>query len=244
MPIKLIGKTAPLPGEIKRMVDDGFGELELYMKEDFLTDRHLKFLSDARRSDGVKFYSIHTPHSGPEKFIDVLKATRDFAAKGKIKVVVVHSSYVNVFSDKVLKSLGKNTFPENGHGHNLPFLEKIFKKKVKITFDMAHFYVASISSGRDYYEDLETIFKKYSKFIGHLHIADCTERFVGERFPVTELESYDTNIGDGEIDFFKAMKIVSKYYKGTATIEVDTDRQWKDAQKLKRILSFKPRTRA
>lgn len=244
MAIKLIGKTAPLPGEIKRMVDDGFQSLELYMREEFLTDRHMKFLSDASRDYGVSFYSVHTPHSKPENFIEILRETQRFALKGKIKVVVVHSSHVDVFSDEVLSNLGDRSFPENGHGHNLPFLEKVFKKGVRITFDMAHFYVASVSSGRDYYDDLETIFKKYGRYIGHLHIADCTERFVGEKFPVGELESYDTGVGDGEIDFFKAMKTVSKYYKGTAVVEVPTERQWKDTQKLKRIISFRPRTAA
>jgi len=242
MAIELIGKTAPIPVEIRKTADDGFRKIELYMREDFLDDRHVKFLADAKREFGMKFYSIHTPHSEPDNFIDVMGRTRDFAKKAGIPVIVVHSSHVNVFSKNVLDNLSGKMFPENGYMTPLPFLEKFLKRGLKICLDVGHLYVASVTSGRDYYEDLETIFKKYGKNIGHVHIADVSEGFAGKK-NLKETDCYDTNVGDGQIDFFKVMSILSKYYKGVAVVEVDADRQLSDMEKLQKILSQFPRRR-
>lgn len=244
MALELIGKTAPLPGELRRAADDGFKKIELYMREEFLTDRHLKFLSDAKRDLGMEFYSIHTPHSKPAVFLNVLKKTKDFARKAGIPLIVVHSEFTDVFSEKVIKSLEKNTFPENGYDHSILFLEKMFKRGVKICFDVAHFYVATISMGRNYYDDLDKLFSKHSKNIAHVHFADATEGFAGKKPPISNTDTYDTNIGDGEIDFFQVVPIIKKHYNGVAVVETDTDRQLKDLEKLQKVMSATPRRKS
>lgn len=232
MALEFIGKVSPLPGEIQKAVDDGFKKCELYMREEFLTDRHLKFLSDATRESGIKFYSIHTPHSKPDNFLEVLERTKEFARRASIPVIVVHSSLVNELSKKILEKLEGKMFVENELNYDLPFLEKIFKKGVRICLDTSHFYTASRRAGRDFYEDLGTLFKKNAKFIGHMHIADADE------------DGRDVDIGDGEIDFFKVMPIVSKYYKGVAVVETAVNRQLKDSQKLKKIMSESSRRKS
>lgn len=244
MAIELIGKTAPIPRELDKTIEDGFKKVELYMTEDFLTERHLKFLSDAKRESGIEFYSIHTPHSPEKNFLKILEKTKWFAEQAGIKVIVVHSEHVNVFSQKVLGRLGGDMFVENGHNHNLPFLEKIFKKGANICFDMAHFYVASLSSGRDYYDDVEVLFRKHSSSIGHVHIADATEDFAGQKLPISETVNYDTSVGEGEIDFFKALPPILKYYSGVAVVEVGGEKQLEDIRKLEKIISGIPRRKA
>jgi sugar phosphate isomerase/epimerase len=239
--MELIGKTAPLPGELQRAHEDGFDKIELYMKEEFLTPRHLKFLADAKRENGMEYYSIHTPHSKPEHFMDTLEKTKDFARAADIPVIVVHSQFVDVFSSKVLDSLEKGMFVENGYDHEITFLEKQVKKGVKICFDTAHFYVGSVSFGRDYYEDLEIFFKKNSKMVGHMHFSDAVAGFVGKKPPISNLESYDVSVGDGDIDFPKAVPILAKHYKGVAVVEVDVKRQRRDMDKIQKILSLKAR---
>lgn len=239
--MELIGKTAPLPGDLQRSHEDGFDKIELYMREEFLTPRHLKFLKDARRENGTEYYSIHTPHSRPEHFMDSLQKTRDFARAADIPVIVVHSQFVDVFSEKVLDSLEKGMFVENGYEHNIEFLERQFKKGIKICFDTAHFYVGSVSFGRDYYEDLERLFEKNAKMVGHLHFSDVVAGFVGKKPPISSLEDYDVAVGDGDIDFLKAVPIMSRRYRGVAVVEVDVKRQRRDMDKLQKILSMKAR---
>lgn len=242
MTLELIGKTAPLPGEMQKTFEDGIQKVELYMKEEFLDSNHLKFISDAKRDLGMEFYSIHTPHSKPKDFPRILKSTVGFAKSAKIPVIVVHSAYVDVFSEGVRRMLRGKMFPENGHTHNLPFLENVMKKGTKICFDTAHFYFASLASGRDYYEDVESLLGENSDTIGHMHIADCMGGFVGKK--VNEIDNYDASIGDGEIDFLKLMKIISKNYDGVAVVEVKVERQPADMEKLREILSFKTRRTA
>ncbi len=225
MALELIGKTAPLPGELQRIADDGFKKIELYMKEEFLTDRHLKFLADAKRESRLEVYSMHTPHSKPEVFVEILEKSKDFAKRANIPVIVVHSSLVNELTKEILERVEGKMFIENEINYDLPFLEKIFKKGIKICFDTSHFYTASRKNGRDFYDDLEVLFKKYAKFIGHMHIADADE------------DGKDVSIGDGEIDFFKIMPVIAKYYKGVAVVEVDIERQFSDMKKLQKILS-------
>lgn len=239
MALDLIGKAAPLPEELEKAERNGFKKIELYMKEEFLTDGHLKFLSDAKRKFGMEFYSIHTPHSEPKVFLETLRKTDEFAKKAGIPVIVVHSSFTNVFSDEVIGNLGKNMFVENGHRHNLPMLQEFFERGVRICFDTAHFYVAALSTGRDYYEDTETLLRDHGGSIGHLHIADSSDRFDGTEAPVSELLSCDESIGDGAIDFAKVMPVIEKYYDGVAVVEVKVDRQRADVDKLRKILSSK-----
>ncbi|MBI4894543.1 MAG: sugar phosphate isomerase/epimerase [Candidatus Aenigmarchaeota archaeon] len=239
--MELIGKTAPLPGDLRRSHEDGFDKIELYMREEFLTPRHLKFLKDARRENGMEYYSIHTPHSRPEHFMNTLEKTKDFARAADIPVIVVHSQFVDVFSRGVLDAMEKNMFVENGYEHNLTFLEKQFKNGVKICFDTAHFYVGSVSFGRDYYEDLDRLFGKNSKKVGHLHFGDVTSDFVGKKPPISSLNDYDVAVGDGDIDFLKAIPIMARRYKGVAVVEVDVKRQRRDMDKIQKILSLKAR---
>jgi len=241
--MELIGKTAPLPGDLQRAHDEGFDKIELYMREEFLTRRHLKFLADARRENGMEYYSIHTPHSKPEHFMDTLEKTKDFARAADIPVIVVHSQFVDVFSRKVADKMEENMFVENGYEHDLPFLERQFKKGVKICFDTAHFYVGSVSFGRDYYADLERLFAKNSKKIGHLHFGDVTSDFLGKKPPISSLNDYDVAVGDGDIDFPKAVPILDRHYKGVAVVEVDVKRQRRDMDKIQKILSAAPRRR-
>lgn len=236
MALEFIGKVSPLPGEIQKAVDDGFKKCELYMREEFLTDRHLKFLSDATRESGIKFYSIHTPHSNPKIFPKILDETKDFAKRAGIPVIVVHSNQVNELSKKILSRIEDGIFIENELNYDLPFLEKIFKRGIKICFDVSHFYTASMRSRRDYYKDLETLFKKRAKFIGHLHLADAGENVISDH--------NDVDIGDGEIDFFKVMPVISRYYSGVAVVEVSTARQLKDKEKLEKIMSQTSRRKA
>lgn len=242
MALELIGKTAPLPGDLERAAEDGLKKIELYLREEFLTDRHLKFLSDARRDHGMSYYSVHTPHSDPGVFQEVLRRTGEFASGAGAKVVVVHSSQVDVFSGPVLAALKPGMFPENGLRHDLPFLERIFKRGVRICFDTAHFYVASMGSGRDYYEDVRTLFERHAKMIGHVHIADATGDFIGKP-RIDAKESYDANIEEGEIDFIELMPVLKRHYKGVAVVEVDNARQAGDIEKIRKILSG-PRRRA
>jgi sugar phosphate isomerase/epimerase len=235
--MELIGKTAPLPGDLRRAYEDGFDKVELYMREEFLTPRHLKFLSDAKMEFGMEFYSIHTPHSKPDRFFDTVRQTKEFAAKAGIKIIVVHSSFVNSFSPQVLKICKGNLLPENSYIHNLPVMEKALKKGQKICLDTSHLFVSSLSTGRDYYNDLEALLKKYGRQVGHVHICDATEDFIGKK--VDDTKNFCTDIGDGEIDFFKVVPILKKYYDGVAVIE--TWQQARDLDRIKKIMSFRPR---
>lgn len=234
--MELIGKTAPLPGDLRRAHEDGFDKIELYMKEEFLTPRHLKFLSDAEREFGMEFYSIHTPHSKPDRFFDSVKRTKEFADEVGIKIVVVHSSFMDGFSPQVLKICKGNLLPENSYIHNLPTLERALKRGQDICLDTSHLFVSSLSTGRDYYADLETLLKKYGRHVRHVHICDATEEFVGSK--VDDSKDYCTDIGDGEIDFFKVVPLLQRHYKGVAVIE--TWRQAKDADRIRKIMSLKP----
>jgi len=234
--MQLIGKAAPLPGKLRRAHEEGFDRIELYMKEEFLTSRHLKFLLDARKEFGMEFYSVHTPHSKPDRFFDSVGKTKKFAETIGAEVVVVHSSFMDSFSPQVMKICKGNLLPENSYIHNLPTIEKVLKRGQSICLDTSHLFVSSISTGRDYYADLETLLKKYGRLVGHVHICDATKDFVGRK--VDDTKNFCADIGDGAIDFFKVVPLLQIHYKGVAVVE--TWRQASDTDRIKRIMSLRP----
>lgn len=229
MAIEFIGKVSP--EEVEDGVKDGFKKLELYTTEKHMNEETIKKLKDAKKKFGVEFYSIHTPHSEEHRFFNSLDMTKSIADEVGIKIIVVHSAMVDVFSKKVLDYIKNDPrmLPENGKMvnwivHDLAYLERIFSSGLKICFDIAHFYASCRESKKDFYKDLETLMKEHASSIGHLHLCDTDE--------IDE----DVAISDGEIDFYEAMKPISKYYNGVAVIEVKREGQAKSLRTLNTIM--------
>ena len=241
MSFELIGKCSPTPDKIKQVVDFGFKKTELYMREEYFTDEYLKNIEDAKKEFGLEFYSVHTPHSKSENFKETIRKTKEFADKAGRPVIVIHSSYVNNFLNGFWKDMEPNMFIENTYNvycegeNSLPEMEEALKDGAKICLDVAHLWVCSLRSKRNFYSDLETILRDYANNIGHIHIGDGAEGQKGLHNREDFMD--DVNFQDGSIDFFTVMSLIKKYYKGKAIcMETKPESQGRDKERYERLM--------
>lgn len=225
------------------MVKDGFRKAELYVTEEMLSQEFIDEVNRASDSDGVEFYSIHTPHSKPDAFPKSVEKTKWFADQIGAKIVVMHSMFVDVLSDDVLRMAGDGVVPENSYWPDkinaLPAIERVLDRDVKMCIDVAHLFISSVRAKRNFYSDLETIFKKHGDRVAHLHLCDSGEDFYSD-FD----RNNDLPIEEGVMDWFTTMEIVKKGYDGVAVVETPRERQLSNMKRLQQIMGMITRTEA
>jgi len=228
MSLKLAGKIAPNMDDIKRIIYQGFDTFEIHLEEKHLDniDESVRLLLDAKKKFKINFISAHTPHTPRVDFY--LERTKEMAKKVEIPIVLFHGSFIgDMFAEEILRKVTKGMIIENGSDnavHDLDAIKSVIKRGINICFDIAHFHFDCERSERDFYKDLEILFKNWSTGIKLIHYNDCKK------------EQDNLAVGDGVINHKKALSIISKYYSGTMILEVPPEKQGESREIVERIL--------
>ena len=228
MSLKLAGKIAPRTDAIDTIPSRGFDTFEIYLAKQHLDNiqETIRLLKDAKKKYKISFLSVHTPHNPDIDFY--LEKTKELAKEVGVKMIVFHNLHIgNMFSEDILEKVTEGMIVENGSDdaiHDVRSIEGVINKGISICFDIAHFCFDCERSGRDFYRDLEELFKSCSTGIKLIHYNDCKG------------SQDNLAIGDGAINHKKALSIISKYYSGTLVLEVPPERQSESREIVEKIL--------
>jgi len=218
--IKLAGKFPPDMKDIEERIAQGLDTFEIY-----LLGSHLD-----RLGESAEILSVHTPHEKNVEFY--FERTKELAKKVGIPIIVFHNKFVDMFDEEIVEKIMKSKdssfdiIVENGGMvfHTLEDIEDVMGRGMQICFDIAHFWMNYEKTGKDFYNDLEVLFKKHSEKIELIHYADSAG------------SSDNLAVGEGAINHKKALSIISKYYSGTMILEVPPEKQGESKKIVEKFL--------
>jgi sugar phosphate isomerase/epimerase len=220
-PEDIVGKAFVLEEDLILAKKNGFKEIEIGLRREDLSDvkRTIKFLEEF----SVNIAAVHTPHVPSEEFELLLRSAEIAEHFGAL--LIFHSGKIpDIESAQVMENIPyRKKALESNPGTSVTAVENlILRRDLDFVLDVAHIYIGS----KNFFDDLDYIFKNYSSQVKWVHICDSS--------PVKDGLAF----GKGEIELDRLIRFLAERYSGKMTVEVMPQFQGEARDRILEVLGI------